>query len=172
MFVDDLKLNAFNKMIGPVLPTERIYVLYLLSALVLAVLTYLLARDDHEVYGPKNKRSLLWFFKYLFSGKIYRGETFKQDVIYFFVNAVLFYGVILQFLFTVHEFSNFAFTSVVAMFGENQQPLVTSFWHLAAFTIVSVLLMDLCVFTMHYLQHRVPDGISIRFIIRRPNLLQ
>ncbi len=156
MFVEDLKLNAFNKMIGPFLPTERIYVLYLLSALVLAVLTYMLARDDHEEYGPKEQRSLLWFFKYMFSSKIYKGETFKQDVIYFFVNAVLFYGIILQFLFTVHEFSNFAFTGVVSIFGENQQPLVTSFTHLAIFTIISVLIMDLCVFTIHYLQHRIP----------------
>ena len=156
MFVEDLKLNAFNKMIGPALPTERIYVLYLLSALVLAVLTYMLARDDHEVYGPKNKRSLMWFFKYVFSSDIYRGETFKQDVIYFFVNAVLFYGVIFQFLFTVHEFSNFAHTSIVSMFGTNTQPVVTSFTHLAIFTAISVVIMDICVFAIHYLQHRVP----------------
>ena len=156
MFVDDLKLNAFNKMIGPFLPTERIFVLYLMSALILAIFTYLLARDDHEVYGPKNKRSLMWFFKYVFSGKIYRSETFKQDLVYFFINAVLFYGIILQFLFSVHEFSNFAFTNIVSLFGANQQPVVTSFTHLIIFTAIFVLIMDICVFLVHYLQHRIP----------------
>ena len=60
MFLEDLKLNAFNKMIGPVLPAEHIFILYLSSALILAIFTYLLARDDHEVYGPKNKHSHLW----------------------------------------------------------------------------------------------------------------
>ncbi|MGI9405743.1 MAG: sterol desaturase family protein, partial [Hyphomicrobiaceae bacterium] len=140
-------------------PTSRIFPLYLLSALLLAFVAYIQIERTHAHEGePHGEREAekKTFLQYVFDPKIIFHPSTRQDVKYFFVNAFVYYALISQFLISVHVFSTVFHSLMTGAFGDPSIPLLSSNAGIVLYTVLAVIAIDLGVFIVHYMMHRVP----------------
>ncbi len=137
------------------MPDQRIFGLYLVSALLLAFLSYLYFRYAAKTKKPDNMDKS--FFAFVFDRDVYTHPSAKQDYLYFFVNGLLYVGIISQLLISVHFFMLFFYNALQNSFGIQDTALMSpSLLSLVLYTLVYTLLLDFAVFITHYAQHKVP----------------
>jgi len=133
----------------PFLPDQRVHVLYLGSALGLALLVFLAVRPAGGYGGLRG------FLRFCFPKAVYRHPSAQVDYLYFLVNragtALLFAPMLIG----------------AASVSAALTPLMDAFWGpaaaaqpgalaLALLTAAALLAMDLGLFCAHYMQHKVP----------------
>lgn len=132
--------------------SQRIYWLYLLSALGFAIIVYLLLKPS----SSDGKR--LGLFQYLFPKAVYFHKSAIVDYLFFYINTLVQILVV---------FPLFVGTSVAA--ARFSKSLLDDFYvlgggifpgdHIASiisFTLLIALALDLGVFIAHYMQHKIP----------------
>ncbi|MEM9669624.1 MAG: creatininase family protein [Pseudomonadota bacterium] len=163
MFLDNITINALGQYLGFFLPSSRVYYLYLITALLLAFFAYRFLDYDHDHHhegdhgkGEENRKHAKSFFSYVFDPEIYRHPSTWQDIKYFLVNAILYYGVASQFLIGTHEIAALGNTAFNEFFGPLSSPLISNELSLILYTLLSVLAIDLGVYVTHRAQHEIP----------------
>ncbi len=156
MFFEQIQVNILGQYLAIFLPNSRIYWLYLICAIILSFIAYHQFNHEHddEDQIPKKQRKSFW--EYLFDRETFLHFSTFQDVKYFCVNAVAYYGVVTQFLIGTHEFSLFFNQSFSNIFGEIDAPIITNEYSLILYTILSVVALDLGVYLSHRAQHNIP----------------
>ncbi|MEM9782237.1 MAG: creatininase family protein [Pseudomonadota bacterium] len=141
---------------GVFLPSSRIFALYMLAALVLAALNFWwFARHTDRAERPAAVDKGL--IGYVFDADVYYHRSATQDYVYFFLNGVLFYGILSQLIVGTHVLYGVFGEGLDWAFGVREAPMFeASIWSAAAYTLVAVLALDFAVFLSHYAHHRLP----------------
>lgn len=157
MVFEQIQLNTLGQYLSVFLPNSRVYWLYLVCAVVLAFVAYHQFNhghdEDDEEKGKTPKKSFLAF---LFDKDVYLHRSTWQDVKYFAINAIVYYGVVTQFLIGTHGFALFFNNGLSAVLGDLQAPIITNELGLIIYTILSVVALDLGVYLSHRAQHTIP----------------
>ena len=137
------------------MPSQRIFLLYLLTAAILAFVSYVSLQALEASARPENTEK--GFLRYLFDKDVFTHKSSMQDYKFFFVNGLLYYGIVSHLLVGTHTFSNMFIDGLTFAFG----PLGVPFFEVtplsvAIYTVVAVLFFDFAVFLLHYLHHRIP----------------
>ena len=132
-------------------PGERVFVLYLGTGLLCAIIVFALARRRDPVGMP---RGLL---AYLFPRRIYLHPSAIADYKFFVVDRVLSFLLVPFFVVLAVVVANPTFRLLEAMFGPATSPIlkpgiVTGL----VMTLGTALAIDLALWWIHYLHHRVP----------------
>lgn len=144
-----------NRWLAVAMPDERIFGLYLFSALVIAFLSWLYYRKLE--HGKRPEKMDKGFLAYVLDRDVFLHRSALQDYIYFFVNAVIYVGIISQLLISTHFFMLGAHGGLQNLFGVREAGVVApSAWTLILYTILYVLLLDFAIFITHLAQHKIP----------------
>ncbi|MEL6422040.1 MAG: sterol desaturase family protein, partial [Pseudomonadota bacterium] len=163
-------VGYYENLVGP---TSRIYPLYLVSSLLLALIAFWQVEKAHaaehghgghegpggavgaggDAGGGEPRPS---FLQYVFDPRIVFHASTRQDVKFFFANSLIYYALIAQFLIGVHVFATVFHASLVSGFGALEQPLLSTGAGIVLYTLLAAIAIDLGVFIAHYLFHRVP----------------
>lgn len=147
----DLREWATAALTMPTMGMERIYWVYLLSALALALWVYLRRRSS-----AKKPLSLKGFFQYLFPARIYRHKSTWVDFKFMLVNKVVKITCFVVLAGVSTWFARASYFRCVAWFGPAAKALNSPpYWQLVAYTLVSALIMDMAMYLGHFLQHKV-----------------
>lgn len=152
----ETSLNSIiEHLLSIAIPSRRIYFLYLLSALVLAILSCLYFKyfcTNQE----KPEKIDSGIFAFIFDKSVYFHKSARQDYVFFFVNGVLFYGILSHLMIGMSIFIEI----FLLAFNETLGPLAAPAFSVTPlsillYTLTAVLVLDLAVYITHYLQHRV-----------------
>ncbi len=157
MFLEQVELNTVGQYLSVFLPASRVYWLYLVSAVVLAFIAYHQFNHDHHDdeldNEPEQKKS---FLGYLFDKDVYLHRSTWQDCKFFVVNALVYTGVVSQFLIGMHGLALIFNLGLTNLFGPLDEPAITNEFSLIAYTLLSVIAIDLGVYLTHRAQHHIP----------------
>ena len=128
-------------------PTQRMYVLYLLTSFLLAFMVWI---------ARKQKGGARGFLKWLFHPDIYGHKSAKQDYWFFIVNALVFYGLAAPLVVSAKPLAAWVNAGLTSWLGAPEAPLLSSTAAVVLFTACYALLFDFALFITHYLQHKVP----------------
>ena len=142
--VYDLALKALYPLFFPFLSTERIFWLYLTSALTLAYVA-------HRLGGACGKGPMA-FLRYCFPRSVYAHLSARADYRYFFVNRVLFAILFAPFLVAAPAVAGWTADALAGAVEPTSGGPAAA----ALFTLVSLLAMDVGIFLAHYALHKVP----------------
>jgi len=156
MFFDNVRVNTIGNLLAPFLPSARVYWLYLFTAVVLAFIAYHQLHHDHDEDGNDVPSEGTSFLKFLFNKDVWFHRSSLQDYKFFVINALIYYGIAVQFLLGTHHFAVFFHKVLLARVGELTSPAITSEVSLIVYTVVSVMFVDLGVYLGHRLMHTVP----------------
>ncbi|MEM7619401.1 MAG: creatininase family protein [Pseudomonadota bacterium] len=136
-------------------PNQRIFLLYLLSAFFLSIISYLSLRALEVGSRPDVVKK--GFVKYVFDRDVFLHRSSIQDYKFFAVNSLIYFGLISQLLVGMHTFANLFIEILNAVFGTLETPAfaVTPF-SVIAYTVIVVLCFDFAIYLLHYLHHRLP----------------
>ena len=154
MFLDTLIGSTLTTWMAPLLPSQRVFYLYLLSAFVIAGASWVYFSHREESARPDGiEKGLLG---YVFDPRIWFHRSARQDYMYFVLNALIYYGIIAQLLVTGHVFFNAFGGGLETLFGVRDTAIFEpSLLTAIGYTLAVVLAIDLAVWTTHYLQHKV-----------------
>src|SRR5262245_44088337 len=131
-------------------PSQNLFVLYLLTSVVIALLAYKVN------YASGKPLSLGNFFRYLAPKEIYTHKSALIDYKFYIVNAYVYEFLLSWTIIFSSQLIGGQVASLLRMsFGEGPQwqPTMTS---KISYTILIVVAFDLGTYTSHYLRHRVP----------------
>lgn len=155
MLVEDFVNRSISGLFAFASPGSRVFWLYLVSAFVLAVLSFYYFRDFSK--GEKPEKIQGGLFGYIFDRSVFLHRSALQDYVYFIVNAILYGGIISQALLFLHAFQGLFVEGFEAVLGARTTGLFEpSMTAALLWTVASVLVIDFALFLAHYLQHRYP----------------
>lgn len=132
-------------------PTERMFVLYLGSALICAVVVYLMAYRRDPAGTPKR------LLAYLFPRRVFLHTSAKADYKFFIVNCILSFLNISFFFLLVPMVYAPTYGLLITTLGEPSGPILSpGIATNLLLTVLSVLAVDLALWWIHYLHHRIP----------------
>ncbi|MBI2257174.1 MAG: sterol desaturase family protein [Proteobacteria bacterium] len=131
-------------------PTERLFVLYLASALLCALVVYAIAR----LRSPQSVPASL--IGYLFPREVYLHPSAKADYAFFIVDRILSFLFIPYFVLVVPMVGAPLYHLLVVVFGEATPILPPGVATNLLLTLISVLAVDFALWWIHYLHHRIP----------------
>lgn len=136
-------------------PNQRLFALYILSAIVLAFISYLSLRAIEAADKPDNIDK--GFVKYLINLEVFTHKSSIQDYKFFVINGLIYFGIISQLLIGMHTFANLFVELLNLTFGPLATPLfeVTPL-SVILYTIIVILCFDFAIYLLHYLHHRIP----------------
>ncbi len=139
-------------------PSSRIYPLYLITSLGLAFFAFWQVERAHaaEHGDDHDGGNRPTFLQYVFDPRIIFHPSTRQDVKFFFVNSLVYYALIAQFLIGVHIFATLFHSMFVGGFGVLDTPVLSGAAGLVVYTILAAIALDLGVYIAHYMFHRVP----------------
>ncbi len=133
----------------PYLPHQRIYWLYLASALVLAVAVYAVGR-------ARGRGGLRGLIAYCFPKAIFTHPSARVDYRYFFVHKISYAILFAPMLVGSSAVSSWTNGVLEAVAGSGGSAWSFGTAAAVAFTVLVALGLDLGRFISHYLQHKVP----------------
>ncbi|RZW06473.1 MAG: hypothetical protein EX266_07555 [Rhodobacteraceae bacterium] len=154
MFLEVAIGNTLLSWMAPLLPSQRAFYLYLLSAFVIAGVSWAYFSHREESARPDGieKGLLAW----VFDPKVWFHRSARQDYLYFVLNALFYYGIIAQLMISGHVFFNVFGLALENLFGVRDTAIFEpSLLTAAAYTLAVVLAIDLAVWITHYLQHKI-----------------
>jgi sterol desaturase/sphingolipid hydroxylase (fatty acid hydroxylase superfamily) len=149
-FVTYVFAVAITPIFYPLSAVQRIFWLYLLSALALAILVYAFNRTRS---GSGGTCSLLGF---LFPRKVFTHASAIVDYKYFFVNRFAFALVIAPILIAAPTIAEFTATMLGLLAGEGGLGVSPGAADHLLYTLCMILALDGAIFYAHFLQHKVP----------------
>lgn len=134
----------------PWVATTRIFWPYLLSAIVLTLIVYLLKKPQATGFSLKG------FFGFAFPRSVYAHKSAIQDYLYFFINQVVHGFIVVPFIITAPFISGLIYVFLRNHFGEPSLQFVPSFSVNLMISIMAAILADFAQFIAHYCNHRIP----------------
>ena len=133
------------------LPTQRVYWLYLVSALILAGFAY------HLVYRRRISQKPKSFFEFCFPRQIYSHKSAVTDYKFFVVNRIAFLFFIAPVILG-SQFSSQAVGDLLAAISQRPDGFLweAGWMGVVALTMGVILAHDFAIFFTHSLQHRIP----------------
>jgi sterol desaturase/sphingolipid hydroxylase (fatty acid hydroxylase superfamily) len=139
----------------PLSPVQRIFILYLATSLVLAMVIYARSESDRD---PKTMASTGTLFRFLFPAAVWKSSSAWLDVRYFFFHQIFrvsIYGAFLSFV------SATVFLHSSVWLGEifGSEPIISASSLLPIellYALVSIVAIDLFSYGIHVLQHKIP----------------
>ncbi|MBK0397795.1 creatininase family protein [Limibaculum sp. M0105] len=155
MFLDTLIDQTTSHLTALVLPSQRVFWLYLLAAFVIATGTYIFFKAHEEgADRPDGVSKGLW--GYIFDREVWLHRSARQDYVYFVVNGLIYAGIVSQLLIGAHIFYGVFGVTLDAIFGRPETPVFPATPLTAIlYTLAAVMAADFAVFITHYLQHKV-----------------
>ena len=146
-----LRASAFEPIRHFIDPEERVFVLYLGSGLLCALIVFALARRRDPAGTPRR------LIAYLLPRRIYLHPSAIADYKFFLVDRILSFLAVPYFVVLSVTVAGPFFRLLETMFG----PATTSVLHpgfatTLIITLGSVLAIDLALWWIHYLHHRIP----------------
>jgi sterol desaturase/sphingolipid hydroxylase (fatty acid hydroxylase superfamily) len=148
--LDTLWLKFLLPFVTPLLPVQRIYVVYLVSAIVLAFAVYLYLSKAPAGERPKS------FLAYCFPKAIYLHPSALVDYAYFVINKISFAILLAPFIVGSVLVSGWTQDILSDVWGTVQVGRSAGLAASVVFTLCMVLASDFAIFVAHYLQHKVP----------------
>lgn len=151
-------MDALQDLIGALLvpfalpwaPSQRLFVGYLVSALAIAFLVYL-------VSARRRERPLLrGFLEFCFPRAVYRHASAMVDYQYFFVNKALYAAFFAPLVLGSAAVADFTAARLDRLYGAVPPAGDPPTSAALLFTLATVIALDLGIFIAHTLQHRVP----------------
>jgi len=146
--------NLLDRIAAPFLipfsPDQRIYVLYLVTALALAYLVYAAARDrgDAEAQGG--------FWRQAFAKRIYAHRSAWTDYKFFLVNKLAYPLLFAPLVLGAAAAAKWSGALLAALWGPEGPGFESGPASLAVMTVSLLIALDFGVFITHYLQHKIP----------------
>ena len=134
----------------PLLPSQRIYFLYVVSALVLALVVYEWLRRSRPD-GPSGS-----FFSFCFPKRIYRHPSALVDYAFFFINKASFAILFAPLVVGSTLVSGWTEAGLGAVWSKAAAGYEAGLGAGVLFTLFMILAADAATFVGHYLQHKVP----------------
>jgi len=132
-------------------PSERMFVLYLGTALAFAVVVYWVARWRNQVPGPQR------ILPYLFPKKVFLHKSARADYVFFVIDRILSFLIVPFFVLLVPVVVSITYQGLVAVLGEPSGPILApGIATNVILTLAFVLAADLALWWIHYLHHRIP----------------
>jgi len=128
--------------------TERVYWLYLVSALLIAIIAFGVSR-----HKAGKSTSLRAFLTYCFPRSVYLHRSAIVDYCYLFINRFLFALLVAPFIVGTGIYSSYLKTSLRPLFPE-PFAVEPSFLFLLFYTLIITLAFDFALFFVHYVQHQ------------------
>ena len=154
MFIDTMFGGTFGTWMAPLIPSQKAFYLYLMSAFVMAGASWLYFSYREESARPEGVSK--GFLGYVFDKGVWLHRSARQDYMYFVLNALIYYGIVAQLLIAGHIFFGVFESALEAVFGLREVPVFASSpLTAAAYTLAVVLAIDLAVWLTHYLQHKI-----------------
>lgn len=150
---------TMGNLLGFIFPNSRIFVVYLLTALVLAFVAYRQVEIAHKAEALAEGEDYIErqsFWAYVFNPKVWLHPSSILDMKYFAVNSAVYYGLLLQFFAGSHLVSTGFYNLLTNVFSAPETAVISGPWGIALYTIASVLALDLGVYLMHYAFHKNP----------------
>lgn len=159
MSIEAIFTTYLANLAGFLNPGNRIYWLYLVSAVVLAFVAHVVIeraeREEAEAAGEEWRRRQS-FLAYLFDPKVWLHPSSLQDMRFFLANAFVYYALIAQLLVGSHAIAFGLHDGLEAVFGAPAVPVLSGWTAIALYTLASVLVFDFAIWGAHTLFHRVP----------------
>lgn len=147
---DTVWINFFLPFATPALPNQRIYVVYLASAIFLAFAVYL---SLSKVPAKEPPRS---FLAYCFPKAIYLHPSALVDYAYFVINKISFAILLAPFIVGSVLVSGWGQDLLSGVWGGAHADRSAGLATGVVFTLCMTLAADFAIFVGHYLQHKVP----------------
>ena len=148
--LDTLWLKLALPFVTPLLPDQRIYVVYMASALVLAFVVYEWLRRSRPDGAPAS------FFAFCFPKRIYGHPSALVDYAYFFVNKASFAILFAPLIVGSTLVSDWTMEGLAAVWSTAATGRDAGLGAGILFTLFVVLATDGAIYLGHYLQHKVP----------------
>lgn len=148
----DIAKTTFFSWLSILIPQERLFILYLLTALLMARLVW-----KHEMRNSHIKSGTIKdFFAYIFPLSIYGHRSALQDYFVYFANGFVFFAVIAQFILVEKPLASYIQITLQDIFGPVTHPLSINTVFSILLTIVVALLYDFAIFLTHVITHKFP----------------
>lgn len=146
-----IRASAFEPIRHFTAPEERVFVLYLGSALLCAVVVFAMARWRDPAGTPRR------LFAYLFPRRIYLHASAMADYKFFLVDRVLSFLAVPYFVVVAAVTADPTLRLIESIFGPATVPILQpGFASTLIITLGSVLAIDFALWWIHYLHHRIP----------------
>ena len=136
--------------VSPIMPSERIYWLYLGSALIIAFVVYFAA------YASKRAGLIKGFIAYCFPKKVFAHKSAIVDYKYFLINKITFTILFAPLIIGSVVVSGWSIDVLEFIWGAAEPGGPPGVMTSVVITICAILAMDGAIFIAHYLQHMVP----------------
>ncbi len=130
-------------------PTQRVYWLYLYTALVIALFSYHYYRKDNE------QQSLKQFLSYCFPKSVYLHHSAKVDYLYYFINRTLFPLIFAPVLLSSEPVSRYL-QNALAQFGVSALSFPYKILGSVTYTLLVIIAFDFGLYVSHFLLHKIP----------------
>jgi sterol desaturase/sphingolipid hydroxylase (fatty acid hydroxylase superfamily) len=145
--VDFLSLN-FNELTQYLVDAnKRIYFLYLISAIALAIPVFL-----HQ----SKSRSLAAFLQFILPKKIYTHQSAKHDYALLIINKLIKSALFPLVVISMAPVAISVASAIEFVFGYSQPLILSSAAIIATFTVLLFIFDDFTRFLLHYVLHKVP----------------
>ncbi|MEO7112873.1 MAG: sterol desaturase family protein [Polyangiaceae bacterium] len=134
---------------APFETTERVYWPYLLAAVLVSFVVYL-------VQSAREARGVRGFFVFLFPGDTYKHRSTFVDFAFFFTSKALAWVLVAPWLIALPETFRVTTTLLARAFPHRPIVSTSSIAVDIAFTVVAAIAADFGLFVGHWLMHRVP----------------
>lgn len=142
--------RVISPLFYPLLPDQRIHVLYVGSALVLALLVFLSGR----AIGARG--GLRGFLRFCFPKEVYRHPSAQVDYLFFLINRAGTAVLLAPMLIGAASVSAVLRPMMDSLWGPAAADAAPGALGIGLLTAAALLAMDLGLFIAHYLQHKVP----------------
>ena len=124
MFIDTMFGGTFGTWMAPLIPSQKAFYLYLMSAFVMAGASWLYFSYREQSARPEGVSK--GFLGYVFDKGVWLHRSARQDYMYFVLNALIYYGIVAQLLIAGHIFFGVFESALEAVFGLREVPVFAS----------------------------------------------
>ncbi len=146
--VQDIAVKIITPLFYPVAPGQRIFVVYLGTAMILALGVYFATPRPAAA-------AVVGFLRYCFPKSVYFHKSAQVDYLYFIVNKCLVGVFLAPLLLGAGALSN-QIQAALTLIAGVPEPQSAGAGIAALFTMLALIAFDLGIFIAHYLQHKVP----------------
>jgi creatinine amidohydrolase/Fe(II)-dependent formamide hydrolase-like protein/sterol desaturase/sphingolipid hydroxylase (fatty acid hydroxylase superfamily) len=148
--LSNLLTSLAKPLLIPFSPDQRIYYLYLVTALALAYLVYAAARDRGATEAQGG------FLRQVFPKRIYTHRSAWTDYKFFLVNKIAYPLLLAPLVLGAAVAAEWSGALLAAIWGPEGPGFTSGPTSLAVMTVCLLVALDFGVFITHYLQHKVP----------------
>ncbi len=141
-FISDVLLAPITQFANP---NTRIYYLYLLTSLLMALIFYIIKRKNKSIV------------QYLFPKKVWLHPSAKMDYSIFIINGLISSLLIIPFMVSSASIFSMSYKMLQSLFGTASQLDLSESTSILLYTLLLWLFSDFTRFLAHYIMHKIPS---------------